>query len=64
MMERGKTYDLFYEDDTRVRKKTIILEEIKEGMIFYTAGKGLEGVPLSRVLRIKGSTENESTQEH
>jgi len=60
LMEEGKDYNVYYQDEDRVRHKKLVFKVIKEGLIeFYNEkSKKPEYLPVSRIMRIEGLKED------
>lgn len=54
-MEKGKIYEVFYQDDTQGRHKTLIFNQEQFSLLcFYNTRNGKEVmIPVNRILRIE-----------
>lgn len=59
-MEKGKTYEVYYKDDTQTRHKTLEFIDVYEGLInFHNNRNGnKEIIPVNNIIRIQGNKEN------
>lgn len=62
-MEKGKTYEVYYKDDTQVRHKTLKFIEVEEGLLnFLNERNGkVEIIPVNNIVRIQGDKENDES---
>jgi len=58
-MEEGVEYNVYYEDDSRVRHKILVFKDSRNGMIhFFNSRTGKEEfLPVTRIIRVEGMKE-------
>ena len=65
-MEKGKTYEVYYQDDSQTRHKTMVFEDVQDGIIKFTNShnQSEEFIPVNRIIRIQGERKNDKRQDN
>lgn len=63
-METGKEYEVFYRDDSQVRKKNLIFNKEEHGLLhFFNDRNNCEEIlPIKIIVRIQGKWEKDQKQ--
>jgi len=56
-MEKGKEYEVFYKDDTQLRKKNLVFRDSSNGLLEFKNSRNnkIEIIPVHNIIRIQGN---------